>query len=135
MSSQTPETTDSKISMLSPIIEAALLTFLLKGVQMFESIQSIAEKADATEHFWTAPQTRKRSERDDLEARAIVLAATMPKPSYGKIAKMLDVPKSTLSYWPNLKIAFDERYKRTGEARRGFRNADGSVEGFENADN
>lgn len=72
----------------------------------------------------------KRSRRDDLEARAIVLAATMPKPSYGKIAKLLDVPKSTLSYWPNLKVAFDERYKRTGEAKRGFRNADGSVEGI-----
>lgn len=103
-------------------------------LELVRVLRPIADRVAAAEHLFAPPQARKRSERDDLEARAIVLAATMPKPSYGKIAKLLDVPKSTLSYWPNLKVAFDERYKRTGEVKPGFRNADGSVDGREGDD-
>lgn len=128
MSSQIPQDSQDLLPTLSPALEVVFLAFLMKGVQFFETVQPLAERLMETQHFWNDPKQRTMTQREELEARAIVLAATMPKPSYGKIAKMLEVPKSTLSGWPELKKAFDARFPRTGTLRRGVHNSDGTFE-------
>jgi|GEM_PF-5646752 len=96
--------------------------------ELIAVLKPLAEKAVLADHIWESPGPTKN--RREKESAAIVLAATMDRPTLSGIAKELGVPRSTLRRWAHLNAAIAQRSGPVREGRRGIV-TDGDVDGIE----